>query len=269
MFYNDGYVVRSSLLDIPGVAHCFSTRLGGVSTLPHTTSMNIARGHGDSDETVLRNTDILVGLMTDERFGSADAVCAHQIHSAKVRVIDRSNCGEGNTRDAGEDCDGYVTDISGVVPIVRTADCVPIIMCAERDDGTPVVSALHAGWRGTVAGIAAEGVRLMCSLGADVKNIRAAIGPHIDFCCFEVGEDLLEAVISTCGEDFARRHIRLNGTLHADLTGMNREILLEAGVSENNIDFTDECTCCLGEKYHSHRRGKGKRGTMGSGIVIL
>lgn len=269
MFYDDGYVVRSSLLDIPGVSHCFSTRLGGISTLPHTKSMNIAKGYGDSDETVLRNTDILVDLMTKGKYGASDSVCAHQIHSAKVRLINKSNCGEGSVKDAGEDCDGYVTDTQGVVPLVRTADCVPIIMCAMREDGTPVVSALHAGWRGTVSGIAAEGVRLMCSLGADVENIRAAIGPHIDFCCFEVGEDLFEALRNICGEDFARRHVRLNGTLHADLTGMNREILLAAGVSENNIDVSGECTCCLGEKYHSHRRGKGMRGTMGSGIVIL
>lgn len=269
MFYDHGYLVRSDMLDIPGVAHGFSTRLGGVSTLPHTKSMNIASGHGDDGDTVLRNTHLLVGYITDGRLDASAGVCAHQIHSAKVRVLDFSNCGEGNVRDAGEDCDGYVTDCKGVVPIVRTADCVPILMCAVRDDGTPVVSALHAGWRGTVSGIAAEGVRLMCELGADVKNIRAAIGPHISECCFEVGEDLFDAVRDLRGEDFARRHIRLNGTLHADLTGMNREILLSAGVDAGHIDASDECTSCLNEKYHSHRRGKGLRGAMGSGIVIL
>lgn len=269
MFYDDGYIVKSRILDIRGVAHGFSTRLGGVSTLSHTRSMNIASGYGDDDMTVLENTDILANLITKGKYDAARTVCAHQIHSAKVRLIDKSNCGEGTLKASVEDCDGFVTDRPGVLPIVRTADCVPIIMCAERADGTPVVAALHAGWRGTVAGIAAEGVRLMCSLGAVAENIRAAIGPHIGYCCFEVGEDMLDAVRSACGDDFASRHIRQSGTLHADLTGMNREILLSAGVIDANIDASEECTCCLAEKYHSHRRGNGKRGAMGSGIVIL
>lgn len=267
MFYDDGFVTRSTVLDVFGTVHAFSTRLGGVSTQPHTASMNIAPGHGDSDEIIVRNTDLLAGYLGG--FSAADTVCAHQIHSSRVRYIGAENRGEGTLREAGEDCDGFVTDVSGVVPIVRTADCVPIIMVAPREGNTPVVAALHAGWRGTVADIAGEGVRKMVSLGVKTEDIRAAIGPHIGFCCFEVGEDLREAVTSIRGADFARRHIRENGALHADLTGMNRELLLVAGVLDAHIDASTECTVCLGEKYHSHRRGNGIRGAMGSLVAVL
>ena len=267
MFYDDGYVTRSTVLDTPGTAHAFSTRLGGVSALPHTSSMNIAPGHGDSDEIIVKNTDLLAGYLGG--FCAADTVCAHQIHSAHVRYIGAENRGEGTVREAGEDCDGFVTDVRGVVPIVRTADCVPIIMTAPRDGTTPVVAALHAGWRGTVSDIAGEGVRMMVALGARACDIRAAVGPHIGFCCFEVGEDLREAVTSVRGADFAKRHIKGGASLHADLTGMNLELLLDAGLAPDHIDASTECTACLAEKYHSHRRGKGLRGAMGSLAVIL
>lgn len=267
MFYDDGYVVRSTVLDVAGTVHAFSTRLGGVSALSHTRSMNIAPGHGDSDEIIAKNTDLLAGYLGG--FSAADTVCAHQIHSAKVRYVDLCNRGEGTLRKSGEDCDGFVTDVRGVVPIVRTADCVPVIMCAARDGATPVVATLHAGWRGTVADIVGAGVRKMVSLGVKAEDIRAAIGPHIGFCCFEVGEDLRDAVKEIRGAEFALRHIRDGASLHADLTGMNRELLLEAGVLSENIDASDECTVCLADKYHSHRRGKGLRGAMGSLAAIV
>ena len=271
MFYNDGYVMRSSILSLPGTVHAFSTRLGGISTLPHTKSMNIAPRHGDSEDTVRRNTELLAEYLGGG-FTAADTVCAHQIHSAKVRYVGVENRGEGTLTAPGEDCDGFVTDVRGIVPIVRTADCTPIIMCAPRDAATPVIAVLHAGWRGTVADIAGQGVRKMTSLGVKAEDIRAAVGPHIGFCCFEVGEDLRDSVRSIRGEDFASRHIRYvkeKGKLYADLTGMNIELLCEAGVLPSHTDVSEECTFCLENKYHSHRRGAGLRGAMGSLAAIL
>ena len=269
MFYNDGILVRSDVLNTPGVSHAFSTRLGGVSTHPHTYSMNIAPGHGDSEETVLKNMDILVTTATGGVLSATDAVVTSQIHSAKIRRLTRDNCGEGVIRACGESCDGFVTDERCVVPIVRTADCVPILLSASKIDGTPVVAAVHAGWRGTVSGIAAEAVRVMVSLGAEPDTVRAAIGPHIGKCCFEVQSDFKDSITAIRGEEFAARHISTDDGLHADLTGMNVEILIAAGVSIQHIDVSDECTCCLNEKYHSHRKTNGLRGAMGSLIAIL
>ncbi len=270
MFYTDGILVKSTLLEEEGMFHAFSTRLGGVSTHPDTTEMNVAPGHGDSDETVRRNVDILVRTASAGTYGADAALVTSQIHSAKVRLVGEANRGEGVIRSAGESCDGFVTDCHGVVPIVRTADCVPILLVGRKADGSAVVSSVHAGWRGTALGIAAEAVRKMVSQGADILSIKAAIGPHIGYCCFEVGDDLYTAVCELRGEDFARRHIRYEGErLHADLTEMNREILTSAGVLPHYVDVSDECTMCMSGKYHSHRKTHGKRGAMGSLVGIL
>ena len=274
MFKQDGILTRSALLAIPGVRHGFSARAGGVSTLPHTASLNLADGLGDDPETVRRNKEIFARAVSDGVYGGEATVAAHQIHSARVRLLTRENAGEGYDRAAGEDGDGFVTCSPGVMPVIRTADCAPILFAALREDGTPVIAAVHAGWRGTVSGIAAEAVRRMVRLGCSPAGIRAAIGPRIGFCCYEVGEDFAEAVRQARGSDFAARHIRpAAGSLpdarpHADLAGMNCEILAEAGIGADQIDVSPACTMC-DEAYYSHRRMKGVRGVMGAGIVIL
>ena len=275
MFYFSDHILRSTVLDeIPGICHGFSTRQGGVSTLPHTASLNLTRDLGDSDAVVEANLDIFARAVSEGQFDRSRAVTAHQIHSAKVRILDESNAGEGCSRESGEDCDGFVTASPCVMPIIRVADCVPVLLAGLRADGVPVVSAVHAGWRGTVSGICAEAVGKMLSLGASLSTIRAAIGPHIGVCCFEVGEDFVTSVRAMSGDDFAARHIvpspkGISGKFHADLTGMNREILVNAGVNPGNIDVSDACTMCDTVTFYSHRGMNGKRGTMGAGIAVI
>jgi len=274
MFRKNGILRQSTLLsDFSeyGVLHGFSSREGGVSTLPHTYSLNLARNLGDNDETVEQNIDIFARAVSNGICGKDRAVITSQIHSAKVRLIDEKNAGEGAVIPVGEACDGFVTDIPYVMPIVRTADCVPILLCGTKESSEPVVAAVHAGWRGTVNGIAAEAVRLMLSLGCRKGSIAAAIGPHIRFCCYEVGDDFFESVKALCGYDFAMRHIKpsQDGRLHADLSTMNLEILSDCGVTGDRCDISDNCTACDPEVFYSHRASHGKRGTMGAGIVIV
>lgn len=274
MFYQKDHILRSTVLDaVPGVSHAFSTRHGGTSTLPHTASMNLTRNLGDPDDIVNANLDLFARRISENRLDRSHAVTAHQIHSARVRVLDLSNAGEGCSRDAGEDCDGFVTAVPDVIPVIRVADCVPILLAGLTEEGDPVVAAVHAGWRGTVAGIGAEAVSLMCSLGAVRSTVCAAVGPHIGACCFEVGEDFVTAVMSEMGSIFASKHIvpspkGIPGKYHADLTGMNREILLDSGILPENIDVSPSCTMCDTETFYSHRGMNGKRGTMGAGIVV-
>ncbi len=268
MFHKSGIVYKSSILP---TQHGFSTRLGGRSTLAHTASMNLGFKQGDDRDTVLKNYGIFVRAVSDGRCTAEDAVITSQIHSAKVRVISRENCGEGITRDFGEPCDGFVTDAPRVMPIIRVADCTPILLSGKKSDGSHVIGAVHAGWRGTAHGIAAEAVRVMASLGCEIPTVRVAIGAHIGFCCYEVADDFIDSVQGICGREFASRHIRMTGSgrYHADLTGMNVEFLMSAGVSRENIDISPDCTMCAPEMYHSHRASGGHRGTMGAGIVIL
>ncbi len=273
MFYADGILRKSSLIDeIPGIFHGFSTRFGGKSTLPHTASLNLSHDLGDSADIVRENFEIFARTISGGVYGGDATVTLHQIHSAKVRVLTQANAGEGYSLPRGEDGDGFVTCEAGVIPVARAADCVPILLAGLRADGSPVVSAVHAGWRGTVAGIAAEAVRVMQSLGCELPTLRAAIGPHIGYCCYEVGADFYETVCGLCGTEFADRHITIpvgKAKHHANLTSMNAEILGNAGIAAENIDISPDCTMCMSDVYYSHRATGGKRGVHGAGIGIL
>ncbi len=251
--------------------HGFSTRLGGVSDDPATREMNLAFGREDPDSVVYENIEIFARAVTDGSFGADAVTCAPQIHSDKIRYAVLSDRGKGVYERSPDDegFDGFVTDVPGVILTVRVADCVPILFSGTRDDGSVAVAAVHAGWRGTVAGIAARAAERLEELGVSRREIRAAIGAHIGRCCFEVREDFRDAVRAARGEDFVLRHVEeRNGALFADLSGMNLEILEEAGVGGDAVDVCPDCTACRPDIYHSHRRTHGKRGAMGAAVAI-
>ncbi|MBQ4574288.1 MAG: peptidoglycan editing factor PgeF [Clostridia bacterium] len=263
MFYsikfNGGEFLKSDLIPFP---HAFSTRSGGVSTIPHLASMNVALNRGDEEVNVRENRRILANAAG----ATEQIVYASQIHSSTVAYVEYGTEIPENGLNLGS-LDGIVSADPSLTLLVKTADCAPILLC---DSETGIVAAVHAGWRGTAAGIAAEAVRVMAAHGSLPANIRAAIGPCIHACCFEVGEDLREAVIALRGSDFASRHIgESEDTLHADIVAMNCELLLEAGIPLSNIDLCPLCTCCEPNRFHSHRASKGNRGTMGAVISAL
>lgn len=267
MFYKNGSIFKSDFLNVRGVGHAFSTRDGGVSTLPHTTSMNAAFGKGDDDDTVRENIKLLcetAGISYAGIVGSA------QHHTTFVRLVTEDNSGEGIYKDNPSTSDGFATDRPGVSLIVRTADCAPILAAGVKADGSPVVGAAHAGWKGTVGGIGANLIAALVSLGAVKETVCAAIGPCIGVCHFEVKEDFIDAVASEKGKDFASRHIKKRGESYfADLASMNVEILEGAGIPRERIDVCGLCTVCDPVTFHSHRATKGVRGTMGNVIGIM
>ena len=272
MFFWDGIVLRSDIFDGVPAMHGFSGKRGGVSVHPHTASLNLAMGREDSDDVVRQNIDIFVKSVTNGVYGMENAICAPQIHSSVVRRVGKSDSGDGVTRPSPAEGDGFVTDEAGVFIFIRIADCTPILLYGEKEDASPVVSAVHAGWRGTAKGIAAEAVSAMAALGCVRESIRAAVGPHIGACCYEVGGDLLDEVKALRGTDFAEKFVTpspaVPGKYICDMSGMNRSLLLEAGVRDTNIDISPDCTCCRSDVYYSHRKTAGKRGAMGAGIVI-
>ncbi len=261
MFHFENNIWRSDVLERPGVHHGFSTRLGGVSTVPHLASMNCGFYRGDDDETVRENIRILCSLS-----GCSDNVVGTpQIHSTDIRYVTPENGGEGIFRDVPYPCDGFITDRPGITLIVRVADCAPVLIVGEKEDASPVIAAVHAGWRGAAGGIAAKAVNAMRDMGAD--NFRAAVGACIHPCCYEVGEDMKVEVEKLQGTEFAERHIKVrDGKLFADIAGINEELLRLEGVEK--IDICGECTACRPDIYHSHRVTGGKRGTMGAVISI-
>ena len=134
------------------------------------------------------------------------------------------------------------------------------------------VGALHAGWRGTVGRIALKGLEKMKKYGADLNTVRIAIGPAICKDCFEVRQDFYDKVKDILGEELTEKFviadIEHNGLWHTDLRELNRYFLVCAGVPCENIEISDECTCCTPERYFSHRYSKGERGTMLSVITM-
>ena len=238
----------------------FSTRLGGVSTEAHLKSLNLAYGRGDRDAVVEENQRRFFHALFGVQDLSQAARC-EQIHSAEIVYADK-----GGVYPQG---DGFFTDLPGVILTVKIADCVPILL---SDPKKRVIAALHAGWRGTVLGIARKGVEAMCSLGSDPKDIQVAIGASIRPCCYEVREDFYQAVKASCGESFAKRFVILRdetaGTFSADVCGMNLAILQDAGVKDEHIMISPLCTSCHSDLFFSHRASKGNRGTMMAAIML-
>ena len=253
--------LASDLLTSP---HAFATRLGGVSALPHTASLNLAFGRGDERDVVLEN---LTRYGAAVGFDPDGVVSVPQIHGNLVSEVDRRHRGMGYAVPAAFEGDGYVTADPAVTPGVKTADCTPILLEALVAGRVVAVSALHAGWKGTVADIAGEGARRLTDLacrvtGADEASVtlRAAVGPCIHACCFEVREDCLSVVRERLG-DGAEAYVRRDGgRSFLDLPALNRALLLRAGVAE--VDVCNLCTACHPELFYSHRASGGARGTM-------
>ncbi|MCI8590589.1 MAG: peptidoglycan editing factor PgeF [Clostridiales bacterium] len=240
--------------------HGFSTRIGGISSLAHTASMNLAFGRGDDEQIVLKNMHIFCSALSIQ---PETVISAKQIHSTLVYEVGASDT--GLCRFEG---DGFVTKEKDVALLIKIADCVPILF---HDPINHVIGACHAGWRGTAAGIAPMTAAHMCRLGAKPENIQAAIGPCIHSCCYEVSRDFKDTVANLQSPAFADQFIRplgASGKYHADLCGMNQSLLMEAGISLQNINLCPACTCCKPDLYFSHRATSGVRGTMAAIISL-
>jgi YfiH family protein len=158
-------------------------------------------------------------------------------------------------KNAGGEADALISKDTGVIVGIRTADCVPILLA---DPFTGAVAAIHAGWRGTAEGIAASAVRsLVAAWQIDPRNLRAAIGPSISGCCYEVGPEVAQ-----------RFGIRTSHPVHLDLPAINEMQLRAAGVS--NIWKSGVCTFCAisgdAHRFHSYRREREAAGRMVSFI---
>lgn len=237
--------------------HAFTDRFGGVSE-GIFASLNLGENLGDEEKSVRENYRRLFDALGIEKF-----VSANQVHSNTVLTVTEKDARElfSPGQCAG---DALVTDRKGLALMVKTADCVPILM---EDAENGVIAAVHAGWRGTAAKIAANAVEAMTSLGARAENIRAAIGPAIEQECFQVGPEVAEA-LSDAGCASRCRPDAAEGRFLADLKGANRDILLMSGVKSENIWLSPACTRCQHEKYWSHRYTNGKRGVQVSIIVM-
>jgi polyphenol oxidase len=166
-------VLTSSLLEgLPGIRHGFFTRQGGVSGGIYE-SLNVGVGSNDDPEAVAENRRRVAA-----HFGRDQIVTCYQVHSATALVAD------GPWPAGPPQADAVVSATPGVVCAALAADCAPVLIA---DPEARVVAALHAGWRGALAGVVEAAVRRMEGLGASRRWMRAAVGPCIGPASYEVG----------------------------------------------------------------------------------
>jgi YfiH family protein len=182
-----------------------------------------------------------------------------QVHGDAVFEADRT---DSDGEPAG--ADALVSADPRHALSVRVADCVPLLMADPR---TNLVAAVHAGWRGTAAGVAAATVRVLAARGADPADLIVALGPSIGPCCYEVGESLV-AAFQGAGtiEQVNRWFTRQDATLKLDLLAANRDQLAAAGVRAGNIHTAGMCTACHPDLFHSFRRDGQQAGRLAAVI---
>jgi YfiH family protein len=219
----------------------FSSRLGGVSEGPYA-SLNLGILTDDEPERVVENRRRLCASV---EIDPETATMAWQAHGARVLRAD----GRGVVRPGTplERCDGLWTDEPGRGLMLLTADCLPVAVA--RTNGRPGLAVLHVGWRGLLAGIVEAAAEAL-----DGGPFRAAIGPGIGPCCFEVGEEVAEPFRARFGSDvLVERNL--------DLVESTERALRAAGAEA--VGRVDLCTSCEEELFFSHRRDQGLTGRQG------
>jgi YfiH family protein len=182
------------------------------------------------------------------------AITLRQIHSNHVLRVN----GFSDRQCEG---DALLTDEIGQRIGVRSADCVPLLIADPR---TNAVAAVHAGWRGTAAAIAAKAIgRMVEEFGSDPLELHVAIGPAIRECCYEVGPEVVAQLAVLFPEWRAEKSTRRQ----VNLVEANRRTLEQAGVPRAQIYDSGICTKCTPELFHSYRRDPRDPGRMVSSIL--
>ena len=282
--------------------HGFSTRVGGTSRAYGKGSLNLGFTQHDSRAAVERNRAAFlhaVGACGESRprlpalsrEGSSRAkldgkalwplITLRQIHSDIIRCVDSV---PDSTHQEPLSGDGLITATPGLLLAIQTADCLPVILV---DAKRHAVGVFHAGWRGTVKRIVEKGVgEMVRCFGSRPRDLKAAIGPGIQGCCYEVGEEVRTKFESQFryGASLFREvkesdpvrekypllfltarapgHSELPKKIFLDLVEANRQQLLAAGVPKKSIETSPLCTNCHPELLFSYRAEKGKTGRM-------
>jgi YfiH family protein len=276
-------LLKVSHLDkLPWLVHGFSTRLGGFSRAYGGNALNLGFTKDDSKAAVERNRATFL-----RELGSGTKtwplVTLRQIHSDIIRFVDA----QPESQLAG---DGLITATPGLLLGIQTADCLPVILV---DPKRRAVGVFHAGWRGTAKRIVEKGVgEMRLHFGSPPRDLKAAIGPGIQGCCYEVGAEVREKFESQFAyaaklfreveeSDPVREkypmlfltarapgHSVLPKKIYLDLVEANRQQLLAVGVPAKSIESSKLCTNCRTDLLFSYRAEKGCTGRMMAAVGI-
>ncbi|MFV0397121.1 MAG: peptidoglycan editing factor PgeF [Bacteroidales bacterium] len=259
-------LIRFNILsESNNVYNYITTRNGGVSQDEYS-SFNLSINSGDNLQKVYSNRELLAHYLG---ISNGHLIFANQIHGDRTYIIDDQFIESDNiTR---EKClagvDALITNIPGIAINVLTADCVPILLyCPTKR----VIAAIHAGWRGVVTMIVQKTVNRMIDLfECDPSAMIAGIGPSISIDNFEVGDEVAEQFKNT-GFDIEQISF-LNPKSqkrHFDLQKANKQLLIDSGLSEKNIEIIDTCTFTNNDIFFSARRQGILSGRQAAGILL-
>ena len=231
-----------------GLLHGFMGRRGGKS-VGRYAGLNVSYRVGDDNKVVSQNVcDMKAAIGIHD----GKIVTMQQMHGDNlIEVTDKK------IKEAGE-ADAMVTAESGVYLGVLTADCVPLLFIAPKER---LAAAVHAGWRGTLAGIASKTVDYFKSrYGVDAGDLEVALGPSIGVCCYEVNDDVATPLMKKWGALTTPSIAMKNGKPHINLSRLNRDILRAAGVPGAQLFQIGPCTSCATDDFFSYRREGGETG---------
>ena len=251
-------------LEQDGFVNGFSTRIGGVSDMP-TDALSLAGFNDDKAENILENRRRFLKLFPGDW---ALAGC-WQVHGADIRVVGSAAEAKPAENERGDTiyCDSIVSSTTGVLAGVKTADCVPLLF---GDPKTGAFAAVHAGWRGTLAGIGPITVdRLRAEFNAKPGELRVAIGASAGPCCYEVGTDVIEAFTNKFSDGDKLFTPTREGHALVDLLKSNRDQLTAAGVIADRIHTAPLCTMCRTDLFFSYRREKSVIGKVGRLMAVV
>ncbi len=251
-------------LEQDGFVNGFSTRLGGVSEMP-ANALSLAGFNEDAAENILENRRRFLKLFP----GKWELAGCWQVHGADVRVVNTAEEAKPAENQLGETifCDVIVSNAEGVLAAVKTADCVPILL---GDPVTGAFAAVHAGWRGTLAGAVVVGVeRLVKEYDARPDNLRVAIGASAGPCCYEVGSEVIEAFTKRFADGEKLFTETRPGHAMVDLLQANRDQLESAGVLPERIHTAPICTMCSTDLFFSYRKEKSLHGKVGRLMAVV
>jgi len=251
-------------LEQDGFVNGFSTRLGGVSPMPDA-ALSLAGFNEDKAENILENRRRFLKLFP----GDWTLAGCWQVHGADVRVVQNGQDAKPAENELGDTvyCDAIVSDAAGVLAGVKTADCVPLLFADPR---TRAFAAVHAGWRGTLAEVSRVAVtRLQDAYGVRSDDLRVAIGAAAGPCCYEVGEDVIDAFTSKFPD--GERLFKKTRPGHAlvDLLTANRDQLIGEGVLSDRIHIAPLCTMCRTDLFFSYRKEKRLHGKVGRLMAVV
>jgi YfiH family protein len=251
-------------LEQDGFTNAFSTRLGGVSPMP-AHALNLAGFNEDAAENIYENRRRFLKLFD----GGWTLAGCWQIHSAGVRIVHTLQDAQPKPGVLGDEkyCDALISRTPKILLAVKTADCVPILL---SDPKTSAFAAVHAGWRGTSSSIAVRAIeQLQSEYAVNPQDLRAAIGPGANSCCYEVGAEVVKVFKERFPESDRLFTPTRQGHARIDLHAANRDQLVTAGVSPDRIHTAPLCTMDRSDLFFSYRREKKLHGRVGRLMSVI